>query len=38
VNPDASAKAHLAVVNLRGPAGELLPQLDVLLKELPTCE
>ena len=32
VNPDASAKAHLADVNLRGPAGELLPRLDALLE------
>ena len=32
VNPDASAKAHLAEVNLRGPAGELLPNVDALLE------
>ena len=37
VNPDASAKAHLAVVNLRGPAGELLPQLDALLTSDRAC-
>jgi len=31
VNPEASALAHLADVELRGPAGVLLPQLDTLL-------
>jgi NAD-dependent deacetylase len=32
VNPEPSAKAGLADVVLRGPAGELLPQLDALLE------
>jgi NAD-dependent deacetylase len=31
VNPEASALAHLAEVELRGPAGVLLPRLDDLL-------
>lgn len=31
VNPEASALAHLADVELRGPAGEVLPRLDALL-------
>jgi NAD-dependent deacetylase len=35
VNPEASALAHLADVELRGPAGVLLPQLDALLAEVP---
>ena len=35
VNPEASALAHLADVELRGPAGELLPRLDALLAEVP---
>ncbi|MFI5165903.1 MAG: NAD-dependent deacetylase [Thermoanaerobaculales bacterium] len=37
VNPEASAKADLADVSLRGPAGELLPQLDAMLAERPAC-
>jgi NAD-dependent deacetylase len=32
VNPEASALARLADVELRGPAGELLPRLDALLE------
>jgi len=32
-NPEASALAHLASVALRGPAGELLPQVATLLPE-----
>jgi NAD-dependent deacetylase len=35
VNPEASALAHLADVELRGPAGEMLPRLDALLKTGP---
>ena len=35
VNPEASALAHLADVELRGPAGELLPRLDALLDRVP---
>ncbi len=35
VNPEASALAHLADVELRGPAGRLLPQLDALLAGVP---
>ena len=35
VNPEASALAHLADVELRGPAGELLPRLDALLAGAP---
>jgi NAD-dependent deacetylase len=35
VNPEASALAHLAEVELRGPAGLLLPQLDALLAGKP---
>ncbi len=35
VNPEASALAHLADVELRGPAGELLPRLDALLVGAP---
>jgi len=31
VNPEASAKAHLAHVCVRGPAGEMLPRIDGLL-------
>ena len=31
VNPEASALAHLADVELRGPAGEVLPHVDALL-------
>lgn len=31
VNPEASALAHLAGVELRGPAGAMLPRLDALL-------
>ena len=36
VNPEASALAHLADIELRGPAGELLPRLDALLGRAPT--
>ena len=35
VNPEASALAHLADVELRGPAGELLPRLDASLQAVP---
>jgi NAD-dependent deacetylase len=31
INPEASALAHLADVALRGPAGEILPEIDALL-------
>ena len=35
VNPEASALAHLADIELRGPAGEVLPRLDALLGRAP---
>ncbi len=33
VNPEASAQAHLADVALRGPAGQVLPQVETRLRE-----
>jgi NAD-dependent deacetylase len=35
VNPEASALAHLADIELRGPAGELLPRLEASLAGVP---
>lgn len=32
VNPDPSALAHVATVQLRGPSGDVLPRLDALLE------